>query len=64
MDHLRGMEPTNPLKPVLVPGDPERNSLQSVAQKGSIFYTEDHVITYRKLAEELKVKPMQHVPHQ
>ena len=60
MSHLRELQPTDPSKPVLVPGDPERNSMQKVREKGAIFYTEDHIRTYRELSKDLKVAPMQH----
>ncbi len=60
MSHLRQLEPTDPTKPVLVPGDPERISMRMVRDKGAIFYTENHIRTYRDLAKELKVQPMQH----
>ena len=59
MAHLRSLEPTDPATPVLVPGDPERISRRAVDKKGAIFYTEDHIRTYRELAKELKVEPMQ-----
>ena len=60
MDHLRKLEPTDPTKPVLVPGDPERLSRHRVntVQKGAIFYTSNHIYTYRNLAKELNVEPM------
>jgi len=60
MNHLRELEPTDPTKPVLVPGDPERISMRAVREKGAIFYTEDHIRTYRDLAKQLNVTPMQH----
>ncbi len=52
------MEPTDKSLPVLVPGDPEKNALKEVEKAGAILYTEDHITTYRKLAERLKVEPM------
>jgi uridine phosphorylase len=61
MGHLRGLQPTDPTKPVLVPGDPERMSVRANIDKGAIFYTEDHIRTYRELAKDLKVTPMQHL---
>ena len=60
MDLLRHLQPTDPSKPVLVPGDPEEIAMKEVAEKGGIFYTIDHIVTYRNLAEQLNVKPMQH----
>lgn len=61
MDHLRGLTPVNPDKPVLVPGDPERQALAEMAAKNNaIFYTKNHILTYRELAEKLNVKAMKH----
>ena len=60
MDHLRNLEPVNPENPVLVPGDPERQSRHHVdtVQNGAIFYTSNHIITYKNIAKELGVEPM------
>ena len=60
MDHLRQLEPIDPTKPILVPGDPERLSRAHVetVQKGAIFYTPNHIYTYRNLAKKLGVEPM------
>eukprot|EP00095_Tigriopus_kingsejongensis_P006613 maker-scaffold396_size184579-snap-gene-0.23 protein:Tk06613 transcript:maker-scaffold396_size184579-snap-gene-0.23-mRNA-1 annotation:"malate dehydrogenase" len=60
MDHLRHMEPVEEGKPVMVPGDPEREAMKFVdtVQKGAIKYTPDHITSYRKLAQELGVNPM------
>ena len=62
MDHLRGLEPTDPSKPVLVPGDPERLARKKVdtTQKGAILYTSNHINTYKDLAIELNVDPMRY----
>ena len=61
MDHLRQLEPVDSTKPVLVPGDPERISRQNVDsnQEGAILYTSNHIKTYKNLAENLGVVPMQ-----
>ena len=61
MDHLRGLEPSNPKKPVLVPGDPERIAMETVDTAGAILYTRDHIVAYRNLAKKLDVNPMQHL---
>ena len=61
MDHLRGQEPADPTKPVLVPGDPERIAMEGVDKIGAILYTKDHIIAYRNLAEKLNVLPMQYL---
>ena len=59
MDHIRGLEPVDPSKPVLVPGDPERAAMEHVDRVGAIKYTPDLITSYRKLAAELNVEPMQ-----
>ena len=58
MDHIRGLEPVDPKKPVLVPGDPERLAMEHVDRVGAIKYTPDHITSYRKLAGQLNVVPM------
>ena len=61
MDHLRTLEPVDSTKPILVPGDPERMSQSFVEEKqnGAILYTSNHIHTYNKLADDLKIQPMQ-----
>ena len=61
MDHLRKLEPVDSTKPILVPGDPERMSQSFVEEKqnGAILYTSNHIHTYKKLADDLKIQPMQ-----
>lgn len=59
MDHLRGMEPADPSKPVLVPGDPERNHMQLVDEEGGIRYHENQLKASATLATQLGIKPMQ-----
>ena len=65
MDHLRKLEPVDPTKPVLVPGDPERMSRANVDenQSGAIMYTSNHIHTYRRLADELGIQPMRSLKH-
>lgn len=61
MDHLRQLTPVDPDKPVLVPGDPEKIALSELQlANNAIFYTNNHILTYRELAQKLNVKPMQH----
>lgn len=61
MNYLRNLDPIEVDKPVLVPGDPEKLALKEVAKAGdAIFYTSNHIVTYRSLASKLNVKPMQH----
>lgn len=62
MTHLRNMTPANPNKPVLVPGDPERNNMKLVDRQGGIKYHENQLKASLKLAECLNVKPMKTVP--
>ena len=62
MDTLRSLPPADPSssqKPILVPGDPERNSEKKTRRLGFIRYTSDHITSYRRLAKELGVKPME-----
>ena len=59
LPHTIFQDPVDPKLPVLVPGDPERNSSSAVDKSGgAIKYTPDHIISYRKLAKELGVEPM------
>ena len=60
MDHLRKLQPVDPTKPILVPGDPERMSQAQVEEKqnGAIFYTSNHIHTYKKLADDLGIEPL------
>ena len=44
---------------VLVPGDPERLSVEAVdGRGGGIIYTSNHVLTYKELADKLGVMAM------
>lgn len=43
MNHLRGMEPAEEGKPVLVAGDPERNHMAQVDKQGGIRYHENQI---------------------
>ena len=60
MDHLRQLEPVDSSLPILVPGDPEKREQERVEhdQKGAILYTSNHILTYRKLADELEIQAM------
>lgn len=58
IDLLHALDPVDPDKPVLVPGEPERICAEHVKQIGAIKYTPDHIITYRQLAQRLGVDPM------
>lgn len=58
MSYLRNMEPSDPSKPVLVHGDPERTHMEKVDKDGGFLYVQNQHDTNAKLAEELEVKPM------
>lgn len=59
MNSIRTMEPTDPTKPVLVAGDPERLHMDKVKKTGGLSYVKNQHETNKKLAEELKISPMQ-----
>nr|CAD7395863.1 unnamed protein product [Timema cristinae] len=56
-------------KPVLVPGDPEKINMKKVNELGGVPYSDtqinnmvvDNFLLGTKLAEELKIPPMQHI---
>ena len=50
-------------KPVLVPGDPEQLHMDAVNKAGGVRYVQDQLDTCRKVAETLKVKPLQYDLH-
>ncbi|KAJ8962858.1 hypothetical protein NQ318_001263 [Aromia moschata] len=58
MNHLRNMEPSDPEKPVMVHGDPERKHMEKVKADGGLIYVKNQHDTNAKLAEKLNVKPM------
>ncbi|CAG2065383.1 unnamed protein product [Timema podura] len=43
LGYLRGMEPSDPEKPVQVPGDPERRHMKSVDEQGGISYHQNQL---------------------
>ncbi|XP_069681972.1 uncharacterized oxidoreductase YjmC-like [Periplaneta americana] len=59
MDYLRGMQPSEQSKPVLVPGDPERNHMKMVDEEGGIRYHENQLKASAALATQLSITPMQ-----
>ncbi|XP_076030052.1 putative oxidoreductase YjmC [Oratosquilla oratoria] len=61
MDHCRNLEPSDPEKPVLIHGDPERSHMAKVDKQGFIEYHINQVKDSWKLAEVLQVKPMESV---
>ncbi|XP_067004736.2 uncharacterized oxidoreductase YjmC [Anabrus simplex] len=58
MNYLRNMEPINPSKPVLVPGDPERIHMKLVDEEGGIRYHENQIKAWMVLAKTLGVNPI------
>lgn len=55
---LRGLDPADKDKPVLVAGDPERQHMENVDKDGGITYHKNLITSMNELAEELKVTPM------
>ncbi|XP_066259532.1 uncharacterized oxidoreductase YjmC-like [Euwallacea similis] len=55
MSHIRNIEPRNPDKPVLVPGDPEKNHMNYVDLQGGLCYIQNQHETNKILAEKLSV---------
>nr|CAD7442096.1 unnamed protein product [Timema bartmani] len=58
LGYLRGMEPSDPEKPVQVPGDPERRHMKSVDEQGGISYHQNQLKASVELAERLEIRPM------
>lgn len=56
---LRGCEPAEADKPVLVPGDPERIHMKHVDGAGGIQYHVNQIKTCAELAQRLNIKPIQ-----
>ncbi|KAJ8916327.1 hypothetical protein NQ315_005022 [Exocentrus adspersus] len=55
---LENNSKTDPSKPVLVPGDPEKLHQAKVDKDGGLMYVQNQHDTNAKLAKEFKVKPM------
>nr|CAD7426367.1 unnamed protein product [Timema monikensis] len=58
LGYLRGMEPSDPEKPVQVPGDPERKHMKSVDEQGGISYHQNQLKASAELAEKMEIRPM------
>ncbi|XP_071847276.1 uncharacterized oxidoreductase YjmC-like [Apostichopus japonicus] len=58
MGMLRGLDPAEADKPVLVAGDPERQHMAKVDKDGGITYHKNLITSMNELAAELKVTPM------
>ena len=48
----------DPLKPVLIPGDPEKLHMKAVDEVGGVRYVPNQINACQKLAERLGVAPM------
>lgn len=57
INHCRTMEPIDPAKPVLVPGDPERINMKKSDVNNGIAYHVNQVKFAENLAKELKIEP-------
>lgn len=57
--HLRNMPSTNPQKPVLVAGDPEKMHEEKVKLEGGIRYHPNQIETCAALAKKLKIQVIQ-----
>lgn len=49
---------TDPSKPVLVAGDPEKQHMDAVDKAGGVRYLPNQMETCKKLSKLLKVKPL------
>ncbi|XP_071443307.1 uncharacterized oxidoreductase YjmC-like [Hetaerina americana] len=58
---IRAMEPANPEKEVLVPGDPEKWHMKIVDEQGGIIYHKNQIDSSMQLAQKLKIAPMKAV---
>ncbi|KYB26267.1 uncharacterized oxidoreductase YjmC isoform X1 [Tribolium castaneum] len=58
LNFIRNMQPADPEKPVMVPGDREREHMATVDQEGGIHYCRDLVESCNNLAESLNVVPL------
>ncbi|KAB0803492.1 hypothetical protein PPYR_00462 [Photinus pyralis] len=58
LDSIRNLDPSNPEKPVIVAGDPEREHMAEVNRIGGIRFCKDQLESCSKLAASLKVAPL------
>ncbi|XP_059611852.1 uncharacterized oxidoreductase YjmC [Phlebotomus argentipes] len=56
---LRDLPPSDPEKPVLVAGDPEKAHMAKVKKSGGINYHENQLKTCDNLAKRLNIEPLQ-----
>jgi LDH2 family malate/lactate/ureidoglycolate dehydrogenase len=57
MNYCRNMEPVDPEKPVLVPGDPEKHQMDLNDRNGAISYHPNQVKMAYDLAQRLNIEP-------
>ncbi|XP_068084030.1 uncharacterized protein [Anabrus simplex] len=58
LDCLRKIEPADPNKPVMVPGDLERAHMKEVDESKMIAYNKVHIMNMNCIAEKMSVEPM------
>ena len=58
---LRNLTPVDPMNPVLIAGDPERNHMKKVDEEGGVYYTENQIKTCNELSARLGVSPIKFV---
>ena len=59
LNGARNLEPIDPNKPVLVPGDAEKNNVKRVLQQNGILYQCNMLDEMKSLSEKLNVKPIE-----
>lgn len=64
MDKLRSLPPSDPSKPVIVPGDPEKANIEKNHRQGGIVYHGNQIKASEQFAEDLGIKAMSADPVQ
>ncbi|XP_026743737.1 uncharacterized protein LOC113505307 [Trichoplusia ni] len=59
LDTLRNLEPADPTRPVIVPGDKARERLKSTQERGTVVYPQKELDDMTELAEQYQVRPLQ-----
>jgi len=60
MDYCRNLEPIDPQKPVLVPGDPEKAHMKKCDKDKAIAYHVNQIKFVEDLAKSLNIEPPKH----
>ena len=60
VDMFRNLEPSNPSKPVLVPGDPERNNEKMVKDNGGVKYSKLQFQRFVGFSKKMEVECPKH----